>query len=189
MHGTTATPDARGRRAARALSGYPECPSTHTCRTLPRGGSMAVVVHRHHPAGVAEAVPLVLLPAFPFGSRMWQEVVAALPGIPPLTVDLPGFGAAHEWAAPEGTMLESYADALADALDGAEVRKAVVAGVSMGGYVLPALAERYPGLLAGVGLLDTKASADTSDATANRLAIARRALGKEGAGAVIEIGR
>ena len=146
---------------------------------------MAVVVHRHHPAGVADVVPLVLLPAFPFDSRMWQEVVAALPGVPTLTVDLPGFGAAHEWAEPEGTTLGSYADALADALDGAEVRKAVVAGVSMGGYVLLALAERYPGLLAGVGLLDTKASADTSEATANRLAIARRALGEEGAGAVI----
>src|SRR5690606_29193240 len=53
----------------------------------------------------------------------------------------------------------------------------------MGGYTLLALAERHRGLLAGVGLLDTRADADGDDARANRLAMADAAA-TQGSGAV-----
>src|SRR5690625_6683191 len=51
----------------------------------------------------------------------------------------------------------------------------------MGGYTLLALAERHPDLLAGVGLLDTKASVDPPQGRANRLQMAEAALGEQGA--------
>jgi pimeloyl-ACP methyl ester carboxylesterase len=45
----------------------------------------------------------------------------------------------------------------------------------MGGYVLLALLERHPDLVAGAGLVDTKSTADTEEARANRLRIADEA--------------
>ncbi|TKR24308.1 alpha/beta fold hydrolase [Cellulomonas hominis] len=127
-------------------------------------------------------LPLVLLHAFPLDSRMWADV-APLVGGPVLAVDLPGMGAAQGVALPEPA-LEASADAVAAVLAEAGHRRAVVAGLSMGGYVALALAERHPDLVAGLGLLDTKATADTEDARANRL---RVAAAVESAGTVDEV--
>lgn len=115
-------------------------------------------------------LPLVLLHAFPLDSRMWADVAALVDG-PVLAVDLPGLGAAQGVALPEPS-LEAAADAVAAALAEAGHAHAVVAGLSMGGYVALALLERHPALVAGLGLLDTKATADTDEARANRLRVA-----------------
>jgi pimeloyl-ACP methyl ester carboxylesterase len=130
----------------------------------------AVVLHPLRPG--TPGLPLVLLHAFPLDSRMWADVAALLPGdVPVLAVDLPGLGAAGGAPLPEPS-LEAAADAVAAALAGAGHDRAVVAGLSMGGYVALALAERHPDLVAGIGLLDTKATADADDARANRLRVA-----------------
>ncbi|SEF00121.1 Pimeloyl-ACP methyl ester carboxylesterase [Ruania alba] len=124
--------------------------------------------------------PLVLLHGFPFDSRMWADVLAAMPRVGVLTMDAPGFGR----SAPIDGGLEDYADAVAETLTARGVQRAVVAGLSMGGYVALALAERHPDRLAGIGLLDTKAQADPEPARQNRLRVADAALGPEGAAAV-----
>ena len=121
--------------------------------------------------------PLVLLHAFPLDARMWALTISAMPGVPVLTIDAPGFGASP----PLEGGLEEYADAVAGTLAAAGVTRAVVAGLSMGGYTLLALVERRPGLLAGVGLLDTKASVDPPQGRVNRLQMAEAALGEQGA--------
>lgn len=150
--------------------------------------SELLALHRH---GADGAVPLVLLHAFPLDSRMWDDVVGRLAHLPLLTLDAPGFGASPAPDAVADALgrgrepaIETYADAVAATLRAAGVARAVVAGVSMGGYAVLALAERHRSLLAGVGLLDTKAEADGEDARANRLAVARAAEGPAGAGAV-----
>lgn len=145
---------------------------------------MTAVVHHHGLPIEPGAVPLVLLHGFPFDARMWDEVIAELDQVPVLAVDLPGFGAAAQWAQAEGATLESFADAAAEAVRGAGASQAVVAGLSMGGYVLMAMAQRHRDLVAGVALLDTKAEADTAEAAAARLDVARQAVGGEGADAV-----
>ncbi|MGC5167861.1 alpha/beta fold hydrolase [Luteimicrobium sp. DT211] len=117
-------------------------------------------------------VPLVLVHGFPVDHRMWDETVAELTG-PSLAVDLPGFGDAPD-AAGEPSV-EALADALAAALDARGVHRAVVAGMSMGGYVALALAERRPELVAGLALVDTKTVADAPAARDNRLRIAGEA--------------
>src|SRR5699024_8809125 len=112
--------------------------------------------------------PLVLLHAFPLDARMWASTISVLPEVPVLTLDAPGFGG----SAPLEGGLEEAADAVTGTLAAAGVRRSVVAGLSMGGYTLLALAERHPGLLTGVGLLDTKASVDPPQGRANRLQMA-----------------
>ena len=149
-------------------------------------------LHTYRAAGASAAqgqttepsVPLVLLHGFPLDHRMWDDVVPHLPGRHAvLAVDLPG-------SAPAGTAdlsepsIEAAADAVAAVLAGAGVTEAVVAGLSMGGYVALALAERRPDLVAGLGLLDTRSTADTTEARENRL---RVAAAVESAGTVDEV--
>jgi pimeloyl-ACP methyl ester carboxylesterase len=131
--------------------------------------------HTVHVLRAGTGLPLVLLHAFPVDSRMWAGVAEAFGtvagDVPVLAVDLPGMGDAAGAALPEPA-LEAAADAVAAAVRAAGHDRVVVAGLSMGGYVAMALAERHPVLLAGIGLLDTKSTADAPPARANRLRVA-----------------
>jgi pimeloyl-ACP methyl ester carboxylesterase len=120
------------------------------------------------------ALPLVLLHAFPLDSRMWDAAGALVPAPRAVfAVDLPG-SPGHVTSLPDPPTLEAAADLVAAALAETGITRAVVAGLSMGGYVALALVERHPSLVAGLGLLDTKSVADTPQAAANRLARAAR---------------
>jgi pimeloyl-ACP methyl ester carboxylesterase len=135
---------------------------------------------------VRRGLPVVLLHAFPLERSMWVPVVERLSAasVPVLNVDLPGLGGSPLPDPDSGPDLDVSADAVVTLLDRHEVARAVVAGVSMGGYVALALARRHPGRLAGLALVDTKAAADTPDARANRERIAQAVLGDAGARAL-----
>lgn len=123
---------------------------------------MSIAVHAQQPV---TSTPLVLLHAFPLDSRMWHPVANRLPEIPVVLVDAPGFG-----GTPAGEPgLDRFALDVVAAVRKLGVDQAVVAGLSMGGYVAMAIAEQAPGVLAGLGLLSTKASADPEPARAKRL--------------------
>ena len=128
-----------------------------------------VVTYR---TGPVDRLPIVLLHGFPLDSRMWDDVAPLLPG--PRTVvavDLPGFGGsvATGRSAPS---LDDAADAVAHTLAAVGLTRAIVVGLSMGGYVALALLARHPELVAGLGLLDTRSTADDADVRANRLRVA-----------------
>ncbi|MFF4649858.1 alpha/beta fold hydrolase [Streptomyces sp. NPDC001380] len=126
--------------------------------------------------------PLVLLHAFPLSSRMWERQLAVLPGpdgtaARVLAPDLRGFGAAPQSG--EAPSLDVLADDVARLLDRSGVGRAVVGGLSMGGYVALAFARRHGDRLAGLLLADTKADPDTGEARANRERIARAVLARD----------
>ena len=131
--------------------------------------------------GAPGRLPLVLLHGFPLDHRMWLDVVDLLAGDPTvLAVDLPGFGSSPsgpDVAAALGAgaepSLDVAADGVAAALRDRGVDRAVVAGLSLGGYVAMALVERHPDLVAGLGLVDTKSTADAPEARERRLQVAR----------------
>lgn len=135
------------------------------------GNALTAVLHGGGAADDGE-LPLVLVHGFPVDHRMWDETVDQLE-VPAFSVDLPGFGDAPDVAGEPS--VEAYADAVAAALDARGVGRAVVAGMSMGGYVALALAERRPDLVAGLALVDTKTVADAPAARENRLRIAAEA--------------
>lgn len=110
--------------------------------------------------------PLVLLPPFPFDGRVFAPLRQALGAVPLLTPD-------GEYSGPAD--LDVLADQTVAELDRRGIGRAVVGGVSMGGYVALNLLRRHPGRWAGLVLIDTKATADTPEARAHRLAVADRA--------------
>ncbi|WP_369824679.1 alpha/beta fold hydrolase [Cellulosimicrobium sp. CUA-896] len=115
---------------------------------------------------------------------MWDDVVEALPDDQRvLAVDLPGMGKSPD--GPQPPTIEAAADATVAALRRLDVASAVVAGLSMGGYVALAIAERDPDLVRALALVDTKSTADTEEARANRLRIADEAESAQSVDAVL----
>lgn len=115
--------------------------------------------------------PVVLLHAFPLDSRMWDGLRPALRDRL-VTPDLPGFGGAPAAAGPD---LRLAAWGVLATLDRLGVKRAVVGGCSMGGYVAMALLRIAPSRVSGLALINTKASADTDAVRTNRFAMADRA--------------
>ncbi|WP_441250227.1 alpha/beta fold hydrolase [Kitasatospora sp. McL0602] len=125
--------------------------------------------------------PLVLLHAFPLSSRMWDAQREVIPGAAGhearvITPDQRGFGLAALGG--EEPSLDLVADDLARLLDGLELERAVIGGLSMGGYVAMAFARRHPERIAGLLLASTKATADLEPARANRERIAAAVLAR-----------
>ncbi|MFC7666897.1 alpha/beta fold hydrolase [Hymenobacter humi] len=83
-----------------------------------------------------------------------------------LTPALPGYGGPN--AAAGDFSLEAGAAAVREELEQAGVGRAVLVGHSMGGYVALAFAEKYPGLVAGLGLFHSSALPDTEEDQARR---------------------
>lgn len=122
------------------------------------------------PSGEHKAGTLVLLHAFPLAAEMWQPQAAALPArwrvVAP---DLAGFGESSPGTSASPSMDDYARDVLA-LLDHLRVDAAVVAGLSMGGYLVFALQRLAPARLRGVVLADTRPEADSEQARALRAA-------------------
>ena len=130
-----------------------------------------------------DGLPVVLLHAFPLNRTMWHEQVAALSDRWRfITPDHRGFGESS--VVPSATM-EEMAQDVAALLDGMQIERAVIGGLSMGGYVAFAFYRQFPQRVRALILADTRAEADTEEARRNRERMAERAL-REGAEAIAE---
>jgi len=128
---------------------------------------------------------LVLLHAFPLNAGMWEEQIDRAPdGWWFIAPDLPGFGPD---AAPVETSqtMDDYASDVLALLDALDVERAVIGGLSMGGYITFAMFRRAPERFAGIVLADTKAPADTEEGRAGRRAMAEK-LRASGVAAVVD---
>ncbi len=110
------------------------------------------------------STPLVFLHAFPLNAAMWEPQKAAVGSRKTLTPSFPGFGG-RPLAAPE---LDRFAAAVIGDMDATGIRRAVVVGLSMGGYVAFRLHATAPERVAGLVLADTRAGADDDAARARR---------------------
>ncbi len=137
-----------------------------------------------HVIDTGTGTPLVLLPAFPFGSRMWDRL---RPGLTEharvITPDPRGFGKTPiDGAEPDLSVIAADVVAMLDRLD---LDRAVVGGCSMGGYVAMAVLRAAPERVSGLLLIDTRQTADPPQGKENRHTIAARAE-RDGAGWMVE---
>lgn len=120
----------------------------------------------------------VLLHAFPLGANQWEPQMRSIPaGWRLITPDLRGFGGSTELDSLSAMAITDYADDVVDLLAELAVPRAVIGGLSMGGYVALALAEGAPQVIDALVLADTRATADSPEGRANRrnmLAIVER---------------
>jgi 3-oxoadipate enol-lactonase len=114
---------------------------------------------------------LILLHAFPLDSSMYdRQFDAFIDRTRVLAPNFPGFGASE----PEGEVMtmDEAADRVVEEMDKASIDKAVVAGVSMGGYAAFSLWRRHRDRVDGLLLADTKAEPDDEAGAERRRGVA-----------------
>lgn len=130
-----------------------------------------------------EGSAVLFIHGYPHDRRIWSRPMAGLEGFRRIAPDLRGMGASD---APDlGYSMETYARDLAALLDTLGVDRAVLCGLSMGGYVAFEFLRRWRRRVQGLVLLDTRAEADSADGKRGRDAAAALAR-EEGPGAVAE---
>ena len=104
---------------------------------------------------------------------MWTSQLEVLreAGWTAIAPNLPGFAGAPTL---QHASMDSYADHVRQLLVALEVDRAVIVGLSMGGYIALRLLERFPNLAQALVLADTRATPDNPEQIKNRLALADR---------------
>lgn len=107
--------------------------------------------------------PVVLLHAFPLSKKMWKSQIDVLVAANCRVIlpDFRGFGETE--LVSEITKMEDLATDIKDLLDDLEIEKAIIGGLSMGGYVTLNMYRLYPEKFAGMILADTSSLADTEE--------------------------
>jgi 3-oxoadipate enol-lactonase len=123
--------------------------------------------------GGGRETALLLIHGFPLDSRLWDAQLAGLSSCARVIApDLRGSGKSD--VPPGPYSVDQYAGDLVGLLDNLSIRRAVVAGLSMGGYIAFALWRRHPELVRALVLADTRAEPDSPQGRANRDASAAR---------------
>ncbi len=124
---------------------------------------------------LGDGAPLVLLHPFPANHEFWQPVAQTLATrYRVILPDLRGHGESGIGDGP--ATMEKHAADIARVMDDADVGRAPLIGVSIGGYALFELWRKNRGRVAALGLCNTKAPADNAEARAGRLQAANDVL-------------
>lgn len=126
-------------------------------------------------------LPVVLLHGYPFNRTLWNEQVSALSNsYRVIAPDLRGLGESD--ASPGAATMNRMAQDVAALLDHLEISRAVIGGLSMGGYVALAFYKQFPSRVRALILADTRAQGDTEEGTQTRRQQAEKALAEGMAG-------
>lgn len=114
---------------------------------------------------VGTGLPVVFIHGFPHDRTLWASQLGAA-SIPTRAIacDLRGFGDSDGVA----TSIDDYASDVSTLLRSIGIIKAVVVGLSMGGYIALALWRSDPSLARALVLADTRAGVDTDAGRAKR---------------------
>ncbi|MDO4913959.1 MAG: alpha/beta hydrolase [Bifidobacteriaceae bacterium] len=122
-----------------------------------------------------------LIHGFPVDSRMWNQCASYMAPllqqfhakVNVYAPDMPGAGVDPVLPPSDMHDLDTLADSYVSIMRDLGYEKAVWIGLSMGGYVVLDIQKRHPEVVQGIGLLDTKAAADSDQAAQKRFEIAR----------------
>lgn len=142
------------------------------------GGDLAVEIRGTGPA-------LVFVHGFPLDRSMWRHQMAGFGRWQRIALDLRGFGHSAGHGGGPAANLARHADDVAAVLDALGVRRAVLCGLSMGGYVLFEFWRRHADRVRALVFADTKAEADSAEGKRGRDELAAVAH-HEGTAAVAE---
>lgn len=121
-----------------------------------------------------EGLPVIFIHAFPLNQTMWDEQVAALKvACRTITLDLRGFG--RSGIGSSAHSIDEMASDVHGLMSVLGIDRAVLVGLSMGGYVSLAFYRNYPASVRALVLADTRAGADGQEARERRIKSAEKA--------------
>lgn len=132
---------------------------------------------------VGTGCPMLWIHGFPLNRTFWAPQVGALVYHSRcIAPDLRGFG---ESSVRPPYSMDQYADDMVHLLDALEIDQAVIAGLSMGGYIALTIWRRHPRRVRALLLADTRAGADSDEGRDKRRALITLAR-ERGSGAVAD---
>lgn len=106
--------------------------------------------------------PVIFLHGFAEDHTIWNRQADHLGRLfRIITPDMPGSG--NSAFNPRLITIDDYADTVKAVVDAEQISHCVLIGHSMGGYIALAFAEKYPGILKGLGLFHSTAYPDTPE--------------------------
>ena len=121
---------------------------------------------------LGEGYPLVLLHAFPLNGRMFESQMRAFSGSYRVVApDYPGFGRSPR--TPAQPDVHYYAEGVCSLLDRLHMKRVILGGVSMGGYVAFECMRLFPERVTTLVLANTRAEPDSEEMreTRNEMAL------------------
>ena len=111
---------------------------------------------------------IILIHGFPFNKSMWNEQMEVLTeNFRVIAYDIRGFG--NSEAGTEDFSIELFVNDLLGLMDALKIEKAMLCGLSMGGYIALNAIENYPERFNALILCDTNCVADTPEAVEKRM--------------------
>lgn len=113
-------------------------------------------------------VPVIFLHGFPFDKSMWKEQIESLKdSCCVIALDIRGFGKSKD----EKTHLsiDLFAEDLVAFMDRRNIEKAIICGLSMGGFIALNAIARFPNRFEALILCDTQCIADTAKVKEKRI--------------------
>lgn len=129
--------------------------------------------------------PLILLHAFPLNRQMWASQIEPLmaENCRLILPDLRGFGESHSFS--DINAMSDMAQDVSELMNTLKINRAIIGGLSMGGFVTFNLLKICPERFAGVILCDTHPGADSAEKRESRFDLIEK-IEKQGAEALIE---
>jgi 3-oxoadipate enol-lactonase len=117
--------------------------------------------------GHRTGIPVLFIHGFPFNRSMWEPQIDALKNHYYLvSYDIRGHG--KSGIGDGQYTIELFVDDLIALLDHLKINRAVMVGLSMGGYIALRTVERHPDRVRGLVLCDTRSEADSNEGKIRR---------------------
>ncbi len=112
-------------------------------------------------------IPVILIHGFPFDKIMWKPQVRFLKeNYRVIAYDIRGFG--RSMTGKKELSIDLFADDLINFMNEMKIEKAIICGLSMGGYIALNAITRFPERFEKLILADTQCVADTAEIKENR---------------------
>ncbi len=125
---------------------------------------------RYIDVGSPNAIPIIFIHGFPFSHKMWNFPGGQIDSLSTtnrvIAYDIRGHGESEVGTAHYS--IELFVDDLIALMDHLHIPKAIICGLSMGGYIALRAVERNPERILGLVLCDTRSEADGNEAKIRR---------------------
>lgn len=141
--------------------------------TATKGYNLTIPVNNFHLSydDIGEgSIPIIFLHGFPFDKTMWQDQLDCLKSSYRLIpCDIRGFGKSKDEES--ALSIDLFADDLIQFMDKLSIDKAIICGLSMGGFIALNAIKRFPHRFEALILCDTQCIADSMEGKEKRYEI------------------